>query len=200
MTFISFITPTIGRMTLDSRTIPSIQAQDDDDWRGVVICDGWERTYEGPSPDDRRFNWIYSDEGSAGMSRNVGIAYAAAHHDPEWVGFVDDDDAIHPMYVKHLRFADDDTDVVVFRMQYPDGRVLPDLAAPMIEWGHVGISFAVRTNWFPTVVFRAEDLDNPGPDSNEDIKLLLDLQARGARIALSPLIGYFVNHYPWENS
>lgn len=193
--YITFIVPSIGRVTLES-ALASIQRQDDD-YSAVVVCDGWERTYEGDN--DRMIRWIGGNDGSAGYSRNHGIAYAKQVFSPLWVGFVDDDDTISRHYTSRLREIaeqDESIDVVVFMMQYPNGDILPDPKEPILTHGNVGISFAVKAHWFPRVAFIAEDLSNPGPNGNEDINLLLQLQEAGAKIALSSAVNYFVRHDP----
>ena len=184
---VSFITPTIGRRSL-KHTVESVLRQNDTDWEHVIETD--------------------DGYGSAGLTRNAAIAKATG----EWLAFVDDDDTVDPYYVDCVRdFAGENTDVIVFRMLYRNGWVLPHLERPVIEWSHVGISFAMRAEWHshyrnprrdlmpgsPQVEFVAEDRANPGRHGNEDICLLKDLEEAGANIVIPPLRPlYYVNSKP----
>lgn len=197
--FITFITPTRGRVTLQ-RTLDSMIRQTDGDWEAMVIRDGWEDNQLLLHYDARIWSFR-ADERSAGECRNIGLyAVPSTFQQSPWVGFVDDDDALDPHYVQLLRETAEDcphADIVVFRMRYPDGRVLPDPERPRLSWGGVGISFAVKRHWFNQVRFVRENLHKPGRYGNEDICLLTDLHEKGAKTFLHPTVAYYVNHDPY---
>lgn len=191
-TFCTFITPTIGRDSL-RRTAKSLAAQTDDDWNWEVI--GTPQGVMLPHSVYGRTRTITTDmTRTAGERRNMAMEYT---HDPEWYAFVDDDDSVTPDYVQRLRQESEatDADIIVFRMVYPCGTlILPDPENPSIEWGKVGISYAIRPYVADNVKFVAEDLSNQGPEGNEDINFLLTAQQRGFDIHIAPHITYRVRH------
>lgn len=205
MSFVTFIVPSAtGRIELE-RALESLLLQTDPDWEAVVVCDGWERTYEGPVPHDPRIRWVGCDVRSAGRARNIGITQANPYS--EYVAFLDDDDALHPKYVEWLReraYADpgdpDPARLVIFPMQYEDGMVIPAPDNQTIAWGNVGISFAVRRDVMRRHRFIREDLDNPGRNGNEDICLVADIMDEGVVPAIMPTVAYYVGHDPNERT
>lgn len=153
---VSFVVPTVGRRSLDD-AVRSLQAQTDGDWEAQIVRDGMQfsghpRAWHG----DNRV--VYRERervNSAGLTRNYALPFCRGR----WIAFLDDDDELDPRYVALLRCYDEDPsrpDVVVFRMAYPDGTVLPDPDRPRLEWGHVGISYAVRREWFENGWFENE--------------------------------------------
>lgn len=203
---VTFVVPTLGRPTL-GRTLASLDRQTDDGWQAVVGFDGveppewWYWRYRRWKVDGGRV-----DCGSAGITRNALMSFASGTCGPHypWFAFVDDDDAVSGHYVSLLREVHEerpDVDCVVFRMRYADGLVLPDPAAPALTWGQVGISFAFRSWLFERsegVRFVREALDRPGPDGNEDIQMLRQLQRAGASTYIHPSVAYYVRHDPEE--
>lgn len=206
---VDFVTPTLGRDTL-VRTKRSIQAQTDPSWRGNIAWDAraMSREYwrvEGETHLTGRFLNTYDGEtSSAGLLRNLAIRHTTC----PFVAFVDDDDTVHPEYVASLRkIVDDDhgVDVVIFGMEYPDGTVLP--REEKIEYANVGINFAVRAEYLldrdeskgEGVRFIAEDLSQWGPENNEDIRFLLDIEELGAKVAFCPDVRYYVRQAPQTN-
>lgn len=202
---VTFIIPTIGRKTLED-TIRSLQAQTDPNWRAIIVADGIMRIRLNKKlRDDRRIRVHYAPlYNSAGLTRNVGIQEALYADQSNWIAFVDDDDTLDARYVALLDVYDkgpDHLDVVVFRADWPDGMVLPDIDNPRLEWGHVGISYAVRSEWFeesadlPPIKHRfikESNLETGGVGSNEDITLLKDLINDGAAVTICPYLCYHV--------
>jgi glycosyltransferase involved in cell wall biosynthesis len=140
---ITFIVPTIGRETL-SRTIQSILKQTSENWNCIIVYDGIEpQEFE-----DDRISTIKTEKiggftqlhGTAGLVRNEGIKLVTT----QWIGFVDDDDTIHPQYVETLENNYQEYDLVIWRMKYKNGLVIPRLTDPNIYYGNVGISFSYK--------------------------------------------------------
>lgn len=152
---VTFIVPTIGRTSIDE-TLHSIAIQTSTSWELEVV----------------------SGDGEGYQKRNLAINNART----PWVAFVDDDDTINEHYVDELSLHSD-SDVVIFQMQYRDGRILPQKHE--IEFGLVGISFAVKTEVMRKVLFR-------GPRPGEDFKTLKALEEAGANIKFVDKVLYYV--------
>lgn len=184
MTTIGFIIPTVGRPTL-ARTIDSLFRQTSPDWRAVVVFDGTDPNYETADP---RVVVLRTPEklGTANHAAHV-RNYGAREIDSEWVGFVDDDDTLVEDYVERALEAiraDAEMDVLIFRMRYDSGLVLPPVGWDHFEIQKVGISFCLRRD----VLLR-----NPfEPSGEEDFYLLDRCRSDGLRIVLSPHIAYLV--------
>lgn len=154
---ITFVIPSLGRATL-MRAIDSLRAQSDPDWKAVVAFDGVEPTIIS----DDKISMIKVNprgEWRAGLARNAAIETVTT----PWVGLLDDDDTLHPDYVKtHKKMSSGNETVAVFlyKMLNQDGRILPDV--PALRCNHVGISFAFHKRVFERVRFKrmkCEDLD-----------------------------------------
>lgn len=108
--------------------------------------------------------------------------------DTEWVSFLDDDDTATPDYVQRLEeeiAAHPEADVIHFRQYHIDtAHILP--VWPEVEWGNVGISFAVKTKIASENPFIEEKY--------EDFCFLKRLQAKGYNIYFSKYIVYHVRH------
>ena len=146
---ITFIIPSLGRDTL-KRTIDSIIALNNPNWKVIIIMDGVPCPY---NIEDKYKSKIMvmnipkigkkDGNGRAGKVRNIGILRC----DTEWVAFVDDDDTISPDYIdKALEEIKKDpkVDCIVFRMFRK--KVIPALDAMQLKVGDVGISFLVKTD------------------------------------------------------
>lgn len=187
MTFVTFVTPTIGRDTIQF-TSWSLDAQTDPDWEWAVYGN------IAPVPLSGKSNF-FSDVrliSSAGERRNAAIRYSKR---TDWVAFVDDDDTLDPHYVSLLKETAaevPDADIIVFRMRYTNGMVLPLKDDPTIRHGNVGISFAAKREVFDEVKFIREDLTNEGAWGNEDIAFLTEAALRGKKIFVSPYVAYNV--------
>ncbi len=178
---VTVVIPSIGRPTIDG-ALRSLQAQTNPNWRALVIYDGSDAN---PTVKDTRIDIIHNEKtGSAGATRNSAIPKIQT----EWVAFLDDDDALAPDYVeKLLKTAREVTnaDIIVFRMRYNDGRILPEPGSgSVLRLAHVGISFAIRKKTFSEVLFK--------PINAEDFYLLRDAFNLGKTIVLSEYLGYAV--------
>lgn len=186
MSFVSFITPTMWRPTLE-RTLLSMQAQTDPDWECVIVAD--PAYFPGSRLDDPRIVEAIppsSAKKSAGLLRNDGILTARSG----WVAFVDDDDTIDPHYVEWLKEYEETVyDVVVFRMQYRDGRILPPPDSATLAFGQVGISYAIRTPLARAYPFVREDVDS---GYHEDWELIRTLYKEQFPIHISSHVAYYV--------
>lgn len=158
---ITFIIPSLNRPTLPN-SINSLLNQTDPNWECIIIYDG----VDGPDFDDKRIKTIKIEKtgiigqhtGESGLVRNYGIKEVKT----SWIGFLDDDDTIHPNYVRDLFTKYSEYDFVIWRMKYSNGRILPPLGNNDLVFGNVGISFCYR-NIFGDVLFEnnrnGEDLD-----------------------------------------
>lgn len=183
---ITFIIPTIGRITLID-TINTLLKQTNSNWKAIIIFDGIEPTL---SMEDNRIKIIQSKKlgigkNSAGMVRNFGITYA----ETEWVAFLDDDDGVKNTYVE--TFYDEllfDNDIIIFRIEGIRKRILPPPDCSNIIRGLVGISFAVKKYIFEEgIVFK--------PSAIEDFLFLDSCRSKGYKIMISPYVLYFVKNY-----
>lgn len=186
---VTFVVPTVGRTSL-ADTIVSLKAQSDPDWQAIVVIDGPHLIRTAGHADDR-ISYVHAPHRrSAGLTRNFALPLVTT----EWTAFVDDDDELAPEYVERLRALAPGNDVVVFRMEHPSLGVLPTWEDPSIEWGQVGISYAVRSEFFSDVgvcFARERPSASPGP-WNEDIQLLRLLDRLDAQLAIADYVGYFV--------
>jgi len=191
---ITFIIPSIGRDTL-KRTIDSIIALNNPNWKVIIIMDGVPCPY---NIEDKYKSKIMvmnipktgrqRSGGQAGKVRNIGILRC----DTEWVAFVDDDDTISPDYIdKALEEIKKDpkVDCIVFRMFRE--KVIPALDAMILRDGDVGISFLVKTDIA---------IENPFINNNfEDYFFLKNLYDKKYNINLSKHLTYFVRNARIKN-
>lgn len=182
---ITFIIPSLNRSTLD-RTINSLLNQTNTNWECIIVYDG----VDGKDFNDERIKTLkvgklggFSDyHGKSGLVRNEGLKLV----DTEWIGFLDDDDTIHPNYVDRLFNNYNDKDFVIWRMKSTNGIILPPLFSNEIIFGNVGISFCYK-NKFKNLLF---DNNRDG----EDYDFLLKLKSLTNNWIISPEIFYNVNH------
>jgi glycosyltransferase involved in cell wall biosynthesis len=171
---ITFIIPTIGRETL-SRTVQSLLNQTNKNWKCIIVYDGIEpHKFE-----DGRILVIKSEKmggfgqhhGNAGLVRNEGIKLVTT----EWIGFVDDDDTIHPQYVETLENNYREYDLVIWRMKYENGLIIPRLTNSNIYYGNVGISFSYKNkgNYFFEKNWDGEDFTFVNNLLNDKFKYII---------------------------
>lgn len=157
---VTFVIPTVGR---DSLHIPlqSLLYQKDPRWRAIVVYDGI--TDKVPTVQDPRIIVLHvNKKGKAGPVRNEAIP----HIQTEWVAFLDDDDAVSPLYVDRLSKTiqdHDDAEVVIFRFKnigqpnLPASIILPSMDTEgQVTLGRVGISFCARKSVCESVQFKDE--------------------------------------------
>ena len=117
----------------------------------------------------------------AGRVRNAGIKLAIT----PWIGFVDDDDTLDNMYVSNLKshLEQENPEVIIFRMDYKDGKNLPPPGEKVFKVAEVGISFCFRKE-LCTDCFK--------PSHLEDFILLDTFRKAQKRIFISPHVMYHV--------
>jgi hypothetical protein len=204
--FVTFVIPSKNRGTLKA-TLESLLAQSDPDWRAIIIFhqdsnaailnkgSDIERLTMELIQSDSRFEYRFlakrktyqKNLNGGGYLRNYGIKLAA-EQTSKWVAFVDDDDDLSPLYVSSLReeHVKSPTQVlIVFRMIYNDGAILPALEEEKLSLNRVGISFALQTILYPKHQFVTYS-------PCEDYLLLLQVYMHGDPILLSSFIRYRV--------
>ena len=127
-----------------------------------------------------------------------------------WVGFVDDDDTVGPDYVSLVAADAEDYDCISFRMRWvpwapgqrpfcygygcstrknrSNSEVLPEWNATSSQFGHVGISFALRTSVTRYINFTS--------GAAEDYYMRLALFKKHLRVMQSPHVTYYVKGEP----
>lgn len=181
---ITFVIPSIGRPTL-KRTVESLKKLNVKNWKAIIIFDRVEPNLE---EDDPRIKMVKLEKklgegrNSAGNVRNFAYQFI----DTPWIGFVDDDDTLNPYYIDHLQKEsnDSDLDVIIFRMIYEGGLVLPPPEDKDFEMNKVGISFCLKSDVAKQFLFV--------PNGAEDFYLLDNLRANQKKILMSEYIGYNV--------
>jgi hypothetical protein len=183
---ITFIIPTIGRNTL-TRTVISLLQQTNKNWKAIIVFDGVpiinfndSRITAVSIPKKGKLN-------HAGEVRNFAMKMVTT----EWVGFVDDDDAISKDYVE--KFEEEikitpEAKCIIFRMKFKFGgaEVMPEPHHDNFYQNKVGISFAFK-----------KDLNlSFDPSSTEDFYLLSKIRNQKNKIIISPYVTYFVRESP----
>jgi len=184
---ITFIIPTIGRLTL-KRTLDSLKKLNNKNWRAIVIFDGVDSNV---IEEDDRIKIIKHEKkigdgyNGAGNVRNYSYQFV----ETPWVGFVDDHDTLNEYYIDHLekeieRKNIDNIDVLIFRMIYENGQVLPKPGDIDFKKEEVGISFCLKTSLAKEFLFT--------PNQFEDFNLLNKLRENKKKIRMSEYIAYNV--------
>ena len=196
--FITFIIPSIGRDSLKD-TLNSLLNLNDSAWNAIIIFDGV--TYESPIKDERIITKTIEKTGiqehgksRAGLVRNIGIEIVLKDciKNCMWIGFVDDDDCLSPDYIDNLKTELNidqvsnfcKPEVVIFRMAYENGLVLPMQQDRNIILKKVGISFCINTD----IAYKYK-FDN---HIYEDFMYLKCLQNNGHKIIISEYVSYYV--------
>jgi glycosyltransferase involved in cell wall biosynthesis len=184
MNDITFIIPTIGRLTLEN-SINSLLNQTIIDWKAIIIFDGIKCNFK---INDERIKIIEIEKegigiNSAGNIRNIGISIAIT----KWIAFLDDDDIIDDDYIdyfyKELREYSN-LDVLIFRMKRED-EIIPNLITNNFYKCDVGISFIMKKEIFDKGLIFI-------PSPIEDFLYLDKIRNLNYKIIISPYIKYFV--------
>lgn len=179
-TFVTFITPTVGRRTLQ-RTIDSIIRQHDWDWKSIVMFDGRDINFS--TDNDHVSVTSCERKNHAGLVRNEAMKLVTT----DWIAFVDDDDWIELDYIETLKQFSK-YDVVIFTYKdVSNGNIQPPLGGDSdFKSGNVGISFSVKTDFIikNNIQFREGPL--------EDFDFLDQCRSKGATYKVTHLIKYFV--------
>jgi len=154
---ITFVIPSINRESLKN-SVDSLIQQTNPNWECIIVYDGVDgKIFE----DDRikclnipKVGGYSSAHGMSGLVRNEALKIIKT----SWVGFLDDDDTIDSNYVDILFNRYNDYDLVIWRMIYTDGVILPRTSE--IKFGNVGISFCYK-NKFENLFF---DQNRDGED------------------------------------
>ena len=214
--FITFIIPSLGRDSLKD-SIQSLYELSDPSWNAVIIFDGIKSNLE--FVDLEKIKIIESDKiGHAGLLRNIGMNYIRSQeglprcgsggirsdegtndsilntNQPEWFGFLDDDDYLSSDYIDKLKLefqnSKEQANAIIFRMGYPNKTIIPSKNSKQIIKCNVGISFAIQSNIAKINQF------NPG--LFEDYIFLKMLESKKYCIMISSYVCYFVRTKPYE--
>lgn len=186
---ITFIIPTVGRLTL-IKTIQSLYRQTNNNWKCIIVCDGIElhNEIQNVINNDNRISVITIKKtgirNNAGYVRNEGIKLVTTG----WVGFVDDDDELSPLYVDtFIESRGDNIGIkcIIFRMMYNDGGIFPENNSNNFVKERVGISFCYNMSLVTEgIIFQSNSI--------EDFILLNSIREGGHKMLLSNKICYFV--------
>lgn len=135
---LTFIIPSKGRPTL-ANTIASLfimgRYQEHLQWNAIIAFDNVEPTISNQKHSNIKAVVTPSKLGegvnSAGKVRNYAVEQNTWFNEIQdlWYAFVDDDDTVHEQYITYvtsiLRKHNWDLDLIIFRMQYQDGTILP---------------------------------------------------------------------------
>jgi glycosyltransferase involved in cell wall biosynthesis len=155
---ITFIIPTIGRESLKN-TVDSLINQSNPNWECIIVFDDVSEVIF----DDNRIKYLKINKlgrksehhNQAGLVRNAALEIS----NTKWIGFVDDDDTLHKDYVKTLFEKYEKYDLVIWRMRYISGRILPNERTNELRAGTVGISFCYKNN-FNKLVFKNSPIED----------------------------------------
>lgn len=182
---ITFIVPSMNRPTL-TRSVESLLNQTNPNWKCIIIYDG----VDGLNFDDKRIKSIKIEKtgvmgqfnGQSGLVRNYGLVLC----DTNWIGFLDDDDTLHPGYVNLLFEKYSDYDFVVWRMKDTSGRVFPRLDYEDLIFGNVGISFCYKNKF--------ENLSFESNGDGEDFVFISELKNLSSNYIITPEVYYNIRH------
>ena len=183
---ITIVVPTISKGPLRD-SLQTVQDQSVGDWKLYVFGDGHIPTiyHEDESlwQDERIVFGGFPRTADPGLMRNKICRLVTT----EWVGFLDDDDELNVDYVSMWQQNKDECDVLIYQMDNY-GSLLPETGRHSLEFGHVGISFAVKTQ---LVVEHKFDANGNG----EDYRFLQKMQDLGYTIKFLDWCGYYVRPY-----
>lgn len=191
--YITFIIPSLARSSLEN-TLISLQNLENSNWNAIVLFDGVKNNSE---IQDKRIQYIELEKkvgicniekkhhNYAGQVRNIGFQYLK---NTKWVGFVDDDDVIHPLYIQYLKIEEKIEpliDVCLFRFCDKKMHIVPLKQDKYIQKDHCGISFAFKKHVCQNIQFENNQC--------EDYYFLKKAEYEGYTIVLSNKICYFIN-------
>jgi hypothetical protein len=123
---------------------------------------------------------------------------ALPHIGTEWLCTLGDDDVLHPKYAEYLMPEISGSDLVMFRMKFEPGQILPITdRIEALGFGTFGASYAMRTDLAREFGgWCASPLARPGK-SGEDWTMFEAARAAQARIKVLPTVAYYVGHDPF---
>jgi glycosyltransferase involved in cell wall biosynthesis len=198
---INFVVPSLGRKTL-KRALNSLIDQNDKNWECWVGFDGLDKSSVDKDLliDDDRIHYIYIKEKvglfayNSGVGKNIGNAglvrnfiISQIKNDYEWVGFLDDDDAVTPDYIDKLKEEVSHTsfDCCIFRM-ISGQTIIPPIGLNQVIQNYVGISFCVRKKFLENNNVKFVN------SSSEDYLMLKSIHDANGEIYMSEHITYNV--------
>jgi glycosyltransferase involved in cell wall biosynthesis len=191
MVFITFIIPSLGRSSINE-SIKSLYEQTDDDWSLIVIFDGIKSNIDNEIVTDKIKIIEEHKIGNAGDLRNIGMK--EVDKNCSWIGFLDDDDYLSDDYIEKLKLEIENSknlvDIVVFRMAYSDGLIIPSKNTRNILPGNIGISFAIQNKIENDITFTS--------GIYEDFIFLKSAFSKKYKIILSSYVTYFVRGEPYK--
>jgi glycosyltransferase involved in cell wall biosynthesis len=182
---ITFIIPTIGRPSLE-KSINSLIKQTNPNWECIIIFDDVDLI----SFDDERIKCLKikksgqtgKSHNMGGLVRNEGIKIC----DTKWIGFLDDDDTLHPQYVQKLYENYQTYDLVIWKMKFNNGKIVPkSTTIKDLRRANVGISFCYQ-NKFDNLLFNNSEI--------EDFEFIQKIKNMTKNIVITPEIYYNVKH------
>ena len=191
--YITFIIPSLARSSLKN-TIISLQNLENQNWNAIILFDGVKNNL---TIQDKRIQYIELEKkigicnieknkhNYAGQVRNIGFQYLK---NTKWVGFVDDDDVIHPLYIQYLKIEEKIEpliDICLFRFCDKKMHIIPLKQDKYIQKNHCGISFAFKKHVCQNIQFENNQC--------EDYYFLKKAEYEGYSIVLSNKICYFIN-------
>ena len=197
MVLITFIIPTIGRKTLEQSLESLIQLKCNN-WKAIVLFDGINNNLECKekyNTDKFIFQEIKKHgninvKNNAGKVRNIGFQIIIDQLiDTEFIGFLDDDDTIHPNFITYLEEEKNKNSLIetcIFRMMYQNGYFLPNKYHTKIKVKQFGISFAIRKQYLEKNAVQFQN------HPYEDFLFLKLLEQKKCKIVISPYIAYFI--------
>lgn len=194
---ITFIIPTLNRSTL-IRALQSLLNQTIQNWIAIIIFDGCIPVENELLEVLNNSKFVFfsikklgkfkvNDEvnNSAGYVRNIGMSLVLT----SWIGFLDDDDYLHPSYTEKLIEEieiNSDIDLILFRM-INNKKIIPSLDTTKIILTKCGISCCLKTKLFQEG-FKFEQ------SSIEDFKFIKNIENAHKKIIISPHITYLVGN------
>lgn len=202
---ITFIIPTIGRETLEN-TVNSLLELNNHNWKALILFDGIKNTFH--FEDERIICLEIEKQGkidiknNAGMVRNIGFDYILNNNiNTQFIGFVDDDDTLHPNYINNVleeNTVNNDVDLIIFRMMYKNKTYLPKKNDIKLKVKHFGISFVFKKS----ILIHENENKNKNKKENkinyfinhpyEDFLFLKNIFDKKYKIIISPYINYFI--------
>jgi hypothetical protein len=194
MNNIIFIIPTIGRDSLIHSLESLTTLNGNYKWKALVIFDGLKNNLNNFQNDNIIFIEVNKCgkediKNTAGLVRNKGFEYIIENNvKSEYIGFLDDDDTLHPDYIIHLYNEKEkfNFDCIIFRMMFQNYNIIPHEKTNKIIKCNVGISFVIKNNIInkKNIIFR----NNP----YEDYIFIASLMNEKYKILLSKYVNYFV--------
>ena len=190
---IYFIIPSIGRKSLE-QTINSLNQLKSKNWNALIIFDDVEPLicFNGHSIHYIKIEktGIQAKKNNAGLVRNVGLEYILKNNiKTKYIGFCDDDDTLHPDFIEYLNNdiqLFNEPELIIYRMMFPNGNVIPHPLTTKIQMKNVGISFVFKKNLLEK--YKLTFINHP----YEDYIFVQQAKKNPINILISKYVNYFV--------